>query len=677
MFNYSDTAVISPSEDKLGLAPLALKLTKGLISAHSLNSIVCSIQGEWGCGKSSFLNFMSHYLQEEKKVVLRLNPWLLSGRTDIVSVMLKEISLGLKKNQKELAEKIYAYSLIFDNQSNLSLNLDQHFDIANRANTLTSLRQEIETILIKNDTKIFILIDDIDRLAHKEICEVLRLMAVVADFPNFNFIISMNRLAVENAIKLELNLDAVKYLEKIIQFPFTIPQASSAKLITLFEHFFLKIVGNSLTASNLEYAKHIFPQSLFPFLSKPRDVIRLINRFIFSYGALKKDTNPVDLAIIDYYYLHYPLVYNFIKDNEDLIIDTGASAFNDKKSIFENQMIGLFPDESERRQWIKALSALFPDLRKHKLDHKHSSYIIQEQDQTIHQDKYFFNYFAFNMEDQEVTTSLIKKFISSLSSIKEVDNFIKRFLSATEGISLSEPLDTFLVKLRDHLALDSLADEAKNTNLIGVIFKMARFSRKDTTISLKESNEKILLDLLWGVLLRLDDKQRYTVLKQNIENSPALFFNVFVIKNLGYLQKFSLTELISKEDLKIFEDKALENIQIEAQNFAILKDQHLLSILEAWHYFLRNRHGINTAEVGFLDLVSWQKDLIASKKKSGINQILKIFLKTSPDSEAGLYFDKDSFELFFNRDLFLAELKGKLSEEEALFKKAYTQSRPS
>ena len=673
MFNYSDTAVILPTEDKLGLAPLALKLTQGLINSRSLNSIVCSVQGDWGCGKSSFLNFMSYYLQEEKKAVLRLNPWLLSGRVDIVSVMLKEIASGLEKHNKIIAEKINDYSLNFDSNSTVKLNSDSPSDTKKRSNTMTSLRKEIEELLIENNIKIFILIDDVDRLSHKEISEVLRLMSVVADFPHFNYVISLNRVTVENAIKVELNLDAEKYLEKIIQFPFIIPQSSSVRLVSLFEHFFFKIVGTNLTASNLEYAKHLFHQSLFPFITKPRDVVRIINRFAFSYGALDKDTNPVDLVILDFYYIHNPILYDFIKDNEDLLVDTGAIGFSERKPLFENKMLEMFPDDSERRQWIKALSALFPDLRKHKLDHRTSSYIMQEQDQTIHMDKYFFNYFTFNIEDQEITTSLIKKFISALSSVDEVDGFIKRFVGSTEASLLSNPLDSFLVKLRDYLTLDSIADQNRNSNLIYVIFKIAQMLTKDKGISLRESNEKILFDMLWETLIKLEGAQRYTVLKGHIEKSPALFFNVFVIKNLGYLQKSSLTELISKDDLQILEDKALENIQVEAQGFVILKDPHLLSILEAWHYFLRKRHEVNTPKVGFLDLISWQKDLITSKKKSGINQILKIFLKTNANSEEGLFFDKESFEVFFSYDLFLSELTGTLTKDEALFKKAYTK----
>lgn len=231
MINHTDDAIVSPEDDKLGLAPLAEKLVKGLIASSSSASVVCSVQGDWGSGKSSFLNFMAHYLKEESQSIVRLNPWVFSGRSDIVSILLKEVSLALKEEDKKIAEKIYEYSLIFDKHSklDLSLNLDEYFDKYHQSSTVSSVRIDLEKILHKRKDKIFILIDDLDRLSHKEINEVLRLVSVVADFPFFNFIITMDRGAVETAIKEERSLDGESFLEKIIQVPFTLPQMSLAR----------------------------------------------------------------------------------------------------------------------------------------------------------------------------------------------------------------------------------------------------------------------------------------------------------------------------------------------------------------------------------------------------------------------------------------------------------------
>lgn len=65
--------------------------------------------------------------------------------------------------------------------------------------------------------------------------------------------------------------------------------------------------------------------------------MRLINRFSFSYGALSQETNPVDLVVLDFYYLKFPQVYNFIKENELLLIELGSGLFSEQRQHFEKK----------------------------------------------------------------------------------------------------------------------------------------------------------------------------------------------------------------------------------------------------------------------------------------------------------------------------------------------------
>lgn len=335
----------------------------------------------------------------------------------------------------------------------------------------------------------------------------------------------------------------------------------------------------------------------------------------------------------------------------------------------KKKLIELFPDDIVRRKWVKALSELFPDLRKYKLEAP-SSYLVLEQEQCIHQDRFFYNYFTFNVEDQEITNSLIKKFFEVLGNPKEIDSFIKKYLTPSQIFSLTHPLESFLVKLRENLNFEAILEEQKKASLIDVVFKVAKILKREGERSLKESNEKILFDILWSALANLSEDKRYQALKTNMDKSPALFFNVFVVKNLSYQQKSSLKEVLKKEEIKILEDKALENIEADAQNFSILKDEHLFSILDAWHYFLRRRYDIKAAEVSLFELSLWQKELLIQKKRKGMNQLLGVFIKSSGE---GFVFDRDNFEKYFNRELFLREVEGDLSPTEKIFEAAYSQ----
>jgi predicted KAP-like P-loop ATPase len=59
----ADKPLENPENDKLGYARFAEHLAKSIIEISPAEGYVVSINGTWGLGKTTVLNFIQHYLE--------------------------------------------------------------------------------------------------------------------------------------------------------------------------------------------------------------------------------------------------------------------------------------------------------------------------------------------------------------------------------------------------------------------------------------------------------------------------------------------------------------------------------------------------------------------------------------------------------------------------------------
>ena len=71
----TDTPLEKPEEDRLGYAPFARNLAESLCKVTVDDCLVFALFGQWGCGKTTCLNFVRHYINEknEDEVFLQLS----------------------------------------------------------------------------------------------------------------------------------------------------------------------------------------------------------------------------------------------------------------------------------------------------------------------------------------------------------------------------------------------------------------------------------------------------------------------------------------------------------------------------------------------------------------------------------------------------------------------------
>ena len=93
----SDRALENETKDKFGFAGMAERLAPSLVEASKGDGIVIGLEGKWGSGKTSLLNFLRHELvaaQDEEIYTITIAP-LLNGDTSSLVASLLEPMRGI------------------------------------------------------------------------------------------------------------------------------------------------------------------------------------------------------------------------------------------------------------------------------------------------------------------------------------------------------------------------------------------------------------------------------------------------------------------------------------------------------------------------------------------------------------------------------------------------------
>ena len=202
------------SPDLLGREVYAARIGKALLLPKNSAGIVVSIEGEWGYGKTSFLNLITrHYLSlpvGERPIVVNFSPWMVSGVENLAQEFLVQLasSIGISDNAKQAqnaARQVLSYSKVFTALKFIpgaepwaSIVQEAMECVGGAAESIGKLkelsiddkRDKVVKALTGLNKAIVIFIDDIDRLPPKEVFDIVRLVKAVADFPRVSFVLA-------------------------------------------------------------------------------------------------------------------------------------------------------------------------------------------------------------------------------------------------------------------------------------------------------------------------------------------------------------------------------------------------------------------------------------------------------------------------------------------------------
>lgn len=318
-----DRAIESPEQDTFNRKEVAREIAKRISVTIHEKSFAIGILGEYGSGKTSFINLIKGYLNKAQTEVVNFNPWSAEGTPNIQKDFFDLLASRLYALDPKVSGLILDYSRKLSRIDNSAEKIIRKIGLASslfRPGSYADDYVRINTLLEHSGKKIIVTIDDLDRLYKEEVMEVLRLIRNTASFTNIIYLVAYERSYIQESIKSMNPNVGSSYLDKIIQLEIPLPKREDEDLLRLLEN----LLKGFITDTDLQsYREHILEtgfrnQFNFAFetvFRQSRDVVKFINNFKIAYELLGKEVMFESLFVLELLKFRFPLIYDRLFEN--------------------------------------------------------------------------------------------------------------------------------------------------------------------------------------------------------------------------------------------------------------------------------------------------------------------------------------------------------------------------
>jgi hypothetical protein len=233
-------------------------------------------------------------------------------------------------------------------------------------------RDALKKSLLELGRNIIVFIDDIDRLPPAEVFQIVRAIQAVSDLPRCSFVIALGPFYAEKALQVAAGFENPgHYLDKIVQLRLFLPQVNKADLELYFENRLWQALSPLQKDRFLDEQgrlSQIWLLGVKPLVQTPRDVIRILNRFLYIEPRCGSEVCWGDLLGLQTIAIILPDVFRHIMQNPGAY--TGVDMASSFQRVSHQDHVKEFADErataleslppNTRTQAQKLLENLFP-----------------------------------------------------------------------------------------------------------------------------------------------------------------------------------------------------------------------------------------------------------------------------------------------------------------------------
>jgi hypothetical protein len=332
---HLDDPAVRREDDAFNRWPFSERLADTIANFDAAaGAPVIGIYGKWGSGKTSVLNFLQSALAEKhgEKVVLHpFNPWLFKDPVTLLQSFFAELGKAMQKSSKTLGENVgqllQNYSGLFGLIPGVGSAMGKIAEQGGKALTrsMEEVRDQVCEMMKTAEKKVVVLIDDLDRLDRDEVLQMLKLVRLTANFPNVVYLLAFDDEMVSRAIAQKYGSgdgdDAGRqFLEKIVQYPFTLPAVSQQRLMAFVQEqarSACEQAGIALDKPNWVRFQELARNCLARRLATPRQAIRYGNALRFALPMMKGEVNVLDQMALEGMRVLYPTLYAVVRDNKE------------------------------------------------------------------------------------------------------------------------------------------------------------------------------------------------------------------------------------------------------------------------------------------------------------------------------------------------------------------------
>lgn len=393
-----DAAKTNPwTEDALGFAPFARRLSQVVLSMAAPNGYVIGLHGAWGAGKTTALNFTRAYIERHNVEapedaapleIIEFRPWLVSGQRDLIEAFFKVLSEALDDSThrqqrtkkrwlgraKAVADPVVdaaaALGTALHPNDGPGIKASAAFTKATTKNVIDawlaepSLQKAYQELIARLDAsqrRFLVIIDDIDRLQPDEIRSVMQMVKSIGRLPRTIYLLSYDRRIVWSALEPRAAPESGEptFMEKIVQHELELPLAGRSALLRLLDQNIGFVTGEAADGGMRWF--EIVRNGIYRWIRAPRDVFRFANALQFAWPPLKGEVDPLDLVAMEGLRIFDPTVFDLVRSNRDFLMSDGAwrMASEDRQTANGERIREALPPK-QREEILALLVALFP-----------------------------------------------------------------------------------------------------------------------------------------------------------------------------------------------------------------------------------------------------------------------------------------------------------------------------
>lgn len=468
--SYSESSITRKEDDRFRFYEEAKLFLDKLVEqkkTYKDNALIVGLEGEWGSGKSSFINMIecaiSNYNKSSQFKLVKFSSWNYRNSNQLTVELLSVISESI--GEKEIRKAIDKYIKVFEGTSLQWLAVLTKAFCGGDKTTQEYFNDVNEKLKFRNQTLI-VAVDDIDRLVKEEVIEVLKLVRNTANFRNIVYVVAYDRSYVEEALKECGISNSEKYLEKIFNVPFLLPEKSIEQRKELYKEILQKNILFNKT-DKIDNGIVAFVDEFGEYLSI-RNVKKLAKQLLINTPFIREDGLTFELDIYDTLILYYlGIKYKPIYENLKSFYCDVRNLEQYKREIIycdygiiKKNMIGDSKEYENEDFYIE--KRIFPILKR-----KHDSTIAS---------KFITSLFAVNNKGYDKTAyCMYNPDVYPIFFTKKIpENFvkIKDFIDESKKVSFSDKLKEW--------------DENKNRSMLGWIISCIRYDNysKDEFINM-------------------------------------------------------------------------------------------------------------------------------------------------------------------------------------------------
>ena len=348
-------------DDELDFNPKVSELAKELRGLDLKERSTCyGIIAPWGYGKTSFLNLLSNELSADG-IMVTFNPRSAKSVKDIQEDFFAKLA-------QELSRYYWGAGLIVSRYAE-QIGILNHYSMvrliadASRLFLSKGSKAAVSNAIEKIGKRLYIVLDDLDRLEGKELLETIKLIDITASFKNTVFLVACDKRYANDVLQSYLGSNPGQgYLDKYLAVEVQLSEYIEEKLYHIMVGYLREQVrdGVLVTQDTVLESWDSIASDILPYLGTYRSVKQYFKLFVNDFWKVQDYVDPVDFFLLTLLKYKDKGVYDAVKyrihfGGEDPFFSFGSTGRWDGDSLLLLLEMGTEPYDVMESDFYRSL----------------------------------------------------------------------------------------------------------------------------------------------------------------------------------------------------------------------------------------------------------------------------------------------------------------------------------